>query len=211
MKTLRLLFILTALLLISFPGFTQGLSGNGNGNARGAGWLSGQLPYNARFNLEVGTSFSSFSPGTSMYGNYIAPRLEYDLSPSFTVIAGGSFSFNQYNNLPQSLVVTNNSALIRQGLTDHSLYLSGRYMFNQNLFMTGTVYSDKLHLPMLMNPGVLDYSIQGMTMGIGYRINNNISFGAEIGVNRTNNPFQLYTPFSDPMNNRWTRQSLSPF
>ena len=202
MKKALSIYLLLFFLLASFPVSSQNLFNNG-ATTRGAGWLTGQLPENARFNIEFGTSFSSFSSGTSMLGNYISPQLQYDLSPSFSIIAGGKFSFNQYGNLPKSVVVHNNSAPVQQGLTDYSMFMSGRYMINDNLFMTGTVYSDQGHMPMLMmNQGGVDYNSQGMSMGIEYRVSDNVHFGAEVGVNRTNNPYQYLSPFSDPFGNR---------
>ena len=205
MKKARLIYILIALSLITLPGFTQGLFNTGS--ARGAGWLSGQLPENARFNLELGTGFSSFSSGASMLGSYISPRLEYDLSPSFTIIAGGSFGFNQYSNLPQSLVVNNSAGPVQQGgMTDYSLFMSGRYMINDNLFMTGSVYREQGQLPpLMMNRGAMDYTSQGMSMGLEYRITDNLHFGAEVGVRRSDNPYHFYSPFSDPFNSRHSR------
>lgn len=196
--SLHLLFIL---FLTSFQVHSQGLFSPGS--ARGAGWLTGQLPENASFNLTVGTNFSSFSSGTNMLSNYISPQLQYDLSPSLSIIAGGSFSINQYGNLPQSVVVHDNVAPVQQGLNDHSLFMSGRYMINDKLFMTGTVYSEQGHMPVnLMNQGIMNFSNQGMSMGIEYRMNDNLHFGAELGVNRSDNPYQHLSPFSDPFGNR---------
>jgi hypothetical protein len=208
MKNGRIVILMVTLSLISFSGFTQSLMNQGA--TRGAGWLSGQLPdKNARFSLEMGTGFSSFSSGASMFGNYISPSLEYDLSPSFTIIAGGSFSFNQFNNMPQPLVMNtniNNTRPLQKGLSGHSLFMSGRYMINENLFMTGTVYSDQGQIPLLMSsPEIFGYKSQGMSMGLEYRISNNLHFGAEVGINRSNNPYHFNSPFSDPFNNRHNR------
>ena len=213
------IFLILGLSLVSASLFSQGLFNYRS--KRGAGWLSGQLPDNARFSLMMGTSYSSFSTGTGMFGNYISPVLEYDLTPSFTLIAGGTFSFNRYSNLPPSVVFNSNYSAMQQGLTDHSLFAAGRYMITDNLFMTGSVYREEGHLPLslmyqgipAMNPGALSYQNQGMSMGIGYRINENFQFGAEIGVRRTNNPFHHYSPFSDPFGNRYnrSRHRISPF
>lgn len=207
MKTIRIVYLLLVFLLFSLPGTGQGLFNSGA--ARGSGMLSGKLPENTRFNLEFGTGFTSFSSGGSMLGNYVAPRLEYDVNPSLTIIAGGSFSFNQYNNLPgQSLVVNNQSSLMQRGMTDHSLFVSGRYSINENLYMTGTIYREEGHLPILlmnrstMNPGAMDYKNHGMSMGFNYRISNNLHFGAEVGVRRSNSPYGSYSPFSDPFSSR---------
>jgi hypothetical protein len=216
MKKGRIVFLLVTLSLISFSGLTQSLMNQGA--TRGAGWLSGQLPdKNTRFSLEMGTGFSSFSSGASMLGNYIAPRVEYDLSPSFTIIAGGSFSFNQYNNMPQPLVMNNNinnTRPLQQGLSGHSMYMSGRYMINENLFMTGTVYSDRGQMPLsLSSPDIFEYTNQGMSMGLEYRISNNLHFGAGVGITRSNNPYHFNSPFSDPFNNRHSRSryNFSPY
>ncbi len=213
MSKLRLLYLFLALSLVLSPVFPQGPYNSGSSSR--TGWLSGQMPdKNTRFSLEVGTGFTSVASGTSMFSNYFSSRLEYDLSPSFTIITGGSFALNQYNNLPQSLVVNSNSTPAQQGLADHALFMSGRYMINENLFMTGTVYREQGHLPMLlMNRGSMDYSSQGMSMGIEYRVNDNIQFGAEVGVNRSNNPYHHYSPFSDPFNYRSgrSRNRFSPF
>ena len=203
--------IFLVLLCLSFSGYAQGLFSNRP--LRGAGLLTEGLPNNTNFSLEVGSGFSSFSSGTSVIGNFISPMLEYDISPSFTILAGGSFSFNQYSNLPQSLVVNGSGTPVQQGLTDHSLFLSGRYMINDNLFMTGSVYNEQGHIPLFMNQRMIDYSARGMTMGLEYRVSGNLRFGAEIGVNRTNNPYHLYSPFADPFNSRHrgSPYRISPF
>jgi hypothetical protein len=79
----------------------------------------------------MGTGFSSFSSGTSMLGNYISPRFEYDVNSCPHNSCRGSFSFNRYNNLPVHSVVEN--SLPMQGMTDHSLFVSGRYLLSENL------------------------------------------------------------------------------
>ncbi len=222
MKTLRTLCILLAVVLLSLPGTAQGLLNNGT--ARGAGLLSGQLPENTRFSLEMGTGFTTFSSGPNVLGNYISPRLEYDLSPDFTIVAGGSFSFNRYSNLPQQSLVINNNSAPFQGMTDHSLFVSGRYAVSENLVMTGTVYSEEGQLPMFSlsqammnrgarNQGFMEYKNHGMSMGLEYRISDNFHFGAEVGISRGNNPYGLYSPFADPFNSRRnrSRQHLFPY
>ncbi len=209
MKAIHRIYMLFFLALLSSPVFAQGLLNNNT--TRGAGMLSGSLPENARFSLELGTGFTSFSSG-SMLGSYISPTLEFDVNPSLTIIAGGSFSFNQYNNLQQRSVVNTNrmdiNAPMQQGMTDYSMFVSGRYALSENLTMTGTVYREEGQLPLFMsnpglmglrsNQGLMDYQNHGMSMGLQYRISDNLHFGAEVGVNRTNNPYQLYSPFSDP-------------
>ena len=210
MKTRAIIFI--SLLLISYSSFSQGLL-NPSGNAGGAGWLSGRLPQNTRFNLELGTSFRSFGAGAGLLRNYVSPVLQYDLSPSFTLIAGGTFSSNHFNNLPQSIVVHENTMPGRQPLNDHSLFMTGVYMLSDNFFMTGTVYREQGNLPIMMqnsgltylNRGLGSYTNEGMSMGFGYRVSEKFRFGAEIGVNRTNNPYSIYSPFSDPFNSRHYR------
>ncbi len=203
--------IFLVLLCLSFNGNAQGLFSNSP--VRGAGLLTESLPDNTNFSLEVGSGFTSFSSGTSVFGNFISPMLEYDVSPSFSIVAGGSFSFNQYSNLPQSLVVNSSGTPVQQGLTDHSLFLSGRYMINDNLFMTGSVYNEQGHIPLVMNQRMMDYSARGMTMGLEYKVSGNLRFGAEIGVNRSNNPYHLYSPFAGPFNSRHrgSPYRISPF
>lgn len=199
----RILTIITLLLVFSLTSiqvFSQNMFNTGS--SRGAGWLTGKLPENASFNLEVGTSFNSFSSGTSMLNNYFSPQLKYDLSSSLSIIAGGSFVLSQYGNLPKSIVVHGNAANMQQGFSDYSLFMSGRYTIKDNLFMTGTVYREQGHLPInTMNQGVQDYNSHGMSMGIEYRLSNNIHFGAEVGINKSDNPFFYSSPFSDPFGN----------
>jgi hypothetical protein len=203
-----------ALLLVTIPGMPQGLFNSGP--ARGAGLLSGNLPRDSRFSLEMGTGFSSFSSGTTMLGNYISPRFEYDVNSALTIVAGGSFSFNRYNNLPSGSLVEN--SLPMQGMTDHSLFVSGRYLLSENLVITGSLYREEGHLPVFSmsqammnrgahNQGFMEYRNHGMTMGFEYRITDNFHFGAQIGVNRGNNPYSLYSPYADPFRQR----SRNPF
>ncbi len=210
MKTTRFLNLVIALLLVASSSAAQGLSGSGN--TRGTGLLSGNLPENARFGLEMGTSFTSFG-GSGMLGSFISPRLEYDITPSFSMIAGGTISFNRYSDLPQPLVMNNNTASLQQGPTDYSVFMSGRYMLNDNLVMTGTVYSEEGQLPLLMmtNPALGNYSSRGMSMGLEYRITDNLRFGAEVGMNRSNNPYHLFQPYNDPFGTRRYNRSRSMF
>jgi hypothetical protein len=223
MKTLRNIYFILAFSLISAAGMSQGLLNSGS--ARGAGMLSGQLPDNTRFGIEIGTGFSSFSSGASMLGSYVSPHLEYDINPSLTIIAGGSFSFNRFNNLPgQSVVINSQSLPVNHGMTDHSLYLSGRYAINENLSMTGTVYREEGQFPLpfvnnqatlnrnSMNPGEMNYRSHGMSMGFQYRISDNFHFGAEVGVNRSNSPYYNHSPYSDPFRTRYNRsRHLFPY
>ncbi len=228
MRTSRFINLVIALWLISAAAVSQGLSATGN--ARGAGLLSGNLPENSRFGLEMGTSFTSFSSGGGMTGSYISPLFEYDLNPSFTIITGGTIAFNRYSDMPQPLVMNNNMPHAhQQGPTDYSMFMSGRYMVNDNLAVTGTVFREEGQLPLLMmmnpslggygsqgmmNPAMGEYRSHGMVMGLEYKITENLRFGAEVGMNRTNNPYHLWAPYSDPFGNRRynrTRNMFSPF
>jgi len=212
MKTKRFFHLAIVLLLVSSAATAQGLFSTGE--HRGAGLLSGNLPDNARFGLEMGTSFTSFG-GSGMLGNFISPRLEYDVSPSFTLITGGTISFNRYSGLEQPLVLNNNNntSFRQQGPTDYSVFMSGRYMINDNLMVTGTVYSEEGQLPlmMMMNPALGSYSSRGMSMGLEYRITENLRFGAEVGMNRSNNPYHLFQPYNDPFGTRRYNRSRSMF
>ncbi len=214
----RLCAISILLLIIIMPANSQSFGSDGSMLRRGL--ISGQSSENARLDLQVGTNFSSYSSGMSRFGSYISPHLQYQVNPALTIVAGGSFSFSQYNE-PTSLLVQNSMS---QGLnrpTDYSVYMSGSYKVNENLMMTGTVYNDQGNIPSILmnrgevnnglNPALTSYSSHGMSMGIQYRVSETVQFGARVGVNRTDNPYHLYSPFSTPSRSRRYGSMFHPY
>jgi long-subunit fatty acid transport protein len=82
-------------------------------------------------------------------------------------------------------------------ITTTTLFGSGSYQVNERLTVTGAAY--KTINPAFnsrLSPDKLQMEAQGVSMGVGYRINDNLHIGAEIRMQQGNSTF--YAPFANP-------------
>lgn len=155
-------------------------------------WTTQTMP---AFSLQTGAEFGMFNNG-SMLNTYLAPVFSQPLGKKLTLSAGAMISNTTFHNarmFDQAGELSDFSG----NLTTMTLFGSGSYQLNDRVTVTGAAY--KTINPAFnsrLSPDNLRMEAQGVSMGVGYRINDNLHIGAEIRMQQGNSSF--YTPFSNP-------------
>jgi hypothetical protein len=159
----------------------------------------------AKFNLQTGAGFSSGFGGGSLFNTYVAPSFNQQLGKKFTLSAGAVINNTTFSN---TMMLNNEGSFspVSGNLTTFTIFTSGAYQVNDRLTLTGSAY--KTINPAFnarLNSDNIRMEAQGMSVGVGYRIGDNMHIGAEIRMEQGNSNFyNLYTnPVSPFGNNRF--------
>jgi hypothetical protein len=140
-----------------------------------------------KFGFQAGTSFSSFGNGFSLFSNQISPHLSYQVSPKFSLEIGTTISNYNTGNTPVFSLSGDPMSASFMGISG---YAAGRYLVNDRLSISGTVYRESSVMPGLsVNPAAFEFLNQGIGVGFDYKISDKFSFGAGIQMRQTNNPW----------------------
>lgn len=146
-----------------------------------------------RFNLQTGASFSSGYGGGSMFNTFVAPSFSQPVGKKLTLSAGAVIGNTTFNNTPM-INGEGQFSPVSGNLTTFTIFTSGAYQVNDRLTVTGSAY--KTINPAFnprMNPESLRMEAQGMSVGVGYRVGENMHIGAEFRMNQGNGNF--YQPY----------------
>jgi len=182
------------------------------------------LPYNPdkkiSVRMEMGTSFSVGSGGSSLFGVYAAPHVSYKVSPKFRVNFGAMIrnsNFVNYYN-PYGFESTQR---FNDNITQTFVYVEGEYLVNDRLMIHAKGYKEiaRFNEPNV-NPRALDLDNGGVAVGFDYKVNDNFHFGAEVSIHKGNTPYNPYSPYlnnsfgprgySNPFGNR-QRSAFDPW
>lgn len=139
------------------------------------------------YKLTAGTSFISakgFGSGTS---TYIAPELTYKFTPRFHLSAGvmilrSNLPFNRYQ-----LLSNERSVVVKRGPSTRAIaYVSGDYLINSRLSVSGTLMKD-LSSPSNFNKYGYNNSFQAMSLNMDYKLTDHITIGAGVHMTQGNN------------------------
>lgn len=146
-----------------------------------------------RFNLQTGATFSSGYGGGSMFNTFVAPSFSQPLGKKLTLSAGAVIGNTTFTNTPM-INGEGEFGPVSGNLTTFTVFTSGAYQVNDRLTVTGSAY--KTINPAFnprMNPESLRMEAQGMSVGVGYRIGDNMHIGAEFRMNQGDGNF--YQPY----------------
>lgn len=166
------------------------------------------VPQNkVNYSLETGSMFY----GGAMKGStfYVAPSFTYAFSKKFSMQGGVMFMNNNYSYTANQVFGQPDTRLFSQpSKYETVVYAKGNYQVNNRLTFTGTVvknFSD--------NSGMQNQSwnnnFQMMSMGMNYKLSDNITLGAGLRVMQGSgyyNPYQFgnSSPFYPSMFNNDT-------
>jgi len=153
---------------------------------------------NPDISLQLGSSFLSMGKGNYGFRNFIRPGISYDLSQRFRLTTGIQFSSEQYTFAGSS----DQESLFQGSYNRVSVFASGEYLINERVSIFGTAVKD-LNTPQYrpMHPLAQDLDYQSLSVGVNYRLSDNVHFGAEV---RFNNQPEYW--FSNPYNSSLYRQ-----
>ena len=142
-----------------------------------------------KFNLQTGASFNSGFGGGSLFNTFVAPSFSQPLGKKFTISAGAIIGNTTFSNT-QMLNSEGQFSPVSGNLTTFTIFTSGAYQVNDRLTVSGSAY--KTINPAFnprMNPENLRMEAQGMSVGVGYRIGDNMHIGAEFRMNQGDGSF----------------------
>lgn len=154
------------------------------------------------FQMEVGTSFGTAFGGGNFMTTYVAPHISYRVSPKFSINAGaiiaqGMGSFYSETK-PYGLYGYSTPMYPRS-----FVYIEGDYKVSDRLTLTGTAYKEIDVFNQNPNSSTnFDTDINGVIMGVDYKIRENIYIRGEIELSNGRNPYRHpgMDPWRSPFN-----------
>ena len=148
--------------------------------------------FQPKINLFLGSSFHSFGCGNTFFSTHVTPELSLPVTKKFSVEVGMGYS----------------TLFIGHGETSNglspghygTLFIKGNYKINEQLTISTTGYKTFNLQPVSqqekLNPHALDFSNQGISINLNYKVNDNFRIDASFSYDkRQYNPF-LYAPFT---------------
>ncbi len=154
-------------------------------------------PFNSpSFGMSLGSSFSSGFNGGGMFSQSIAPHLQWSPGQRWELVVGTIFSSSQMNGINSFSPLLNSQAgaqAMPQRMFSNTVYASGAYQVNNKLTLTGSTWLEHNNMPQgfeaQMNPMAFGGNGKGMMIGLDYRLNENLRFGAEVRMSSGFNPY----------------------
>lgn len=151
--------------------------------------------------VQLGTSFTSSFTGSPMMLSYIAPTLNFNISPRFNLSVGGvlmnnhTSAFNQFD--PGSM---DQGILPGRLNSDFALFASGNWLVNNKLLVYGSAYTSKFsennYSPFRLNSSSFRKNhFDRFTLGAKYKLSNALTIGAQVEYNDGLNPYYRFNPY----------------
>jgi hypothetical protein len=145
---------------------------------------STQTIFQPKVNVSIGASFSAFSGG-SAFNTWVMPQITMPLAQRWNISFGMGYSNTNYNGLNQWSGGQNNA---QYGM----LYVSGQYLMNEKITLTGTAYKKWLLNPAsngdVMNNGYMDFSTQGVILDVNYKVTDHFQINVGMEYRQQSNP-----------------------
>ena len=159
----------------------------------------GFIPKKITSGVQLGSYFTSFSGNGSSLSTYVSPHISYSLSKRFRINTGITIiNTNLFGIKP--LYSLNRETALNGNFTNVLVYLSGDYLVNDRLMLSGTIYKEIN----LFNsvPGKNYFSnntIQGGYLKVDYKVFENFHVEAGFGYSKGGYPYNNY--FGSPCPN----------
>jgi len=134
------------------------------------------------FSMEMGVGVSGSKSGFGTY-TYVAPFLNYQISPRFRIDVGASYIQGFRNNYSNEL----------QGFGSNPSYLSlfarGNYLVSDKLIISGAVYKTfDLNKPQTSDLNTQKRTLDnyGIMVGAEYKITEHLTIGAQLNISDRN-------------------------
>jgi hypothetical protein len=150
-----------------------------------------KVSYNAdvKYNVNVGTSISSFGRDLSGYNYYVAPSASIPISKKTTLTVGFIMNQTQYSGLMMGEGGMQNKTISH---TQAIVYASGSHQINPNITVFASGYYD---MNSRNNPsGVASnpyspYGSEGFSLGAEFKIGEKTRIGIHVQYDKGGNPY----------------------
>lgn len=129
--------------------------------------------------LQAGAGFSVFGK-ESVFNNWVAPQVNFELSPRFHLALGTMVMHNNLNSFSGSM---NNEQFNSKnsGFTQYFLFAQGEYFLNDNISITGTTMHELPNLT--INSQASNYNSVGMNIKLSDNFSISTSYTFSKGIN----------------------------
>ena len=167
-----------------------------------------------KVDVQLGTSFTSSFTGSPMMSSYIAPTLNFNISPRFNLRVGGVL-MNYFTSEFNQFVPGGMEQVILPGRLnyDFALFASGNYLVNKKLLVYGSAYTSKFsannYSPFRLNSSSFRKNhFDRFTLGAKYKLSNAFTIGAQVEYSDVLNPYR-FNPYG--RSSYRSRSLYSPF
>ena len=152
------------------------------------------VPGDMGFSLEAGAGYTNYG-GSSLFSTWSSPAAAYNLSERFRLKGGVTL----YHRFPDH----RESVFAPYPISGTRVFVSGDYLVNHNLMISGTVFRDfSLRDPAVLNDQVMkNKGYEGMILNLEYSPAKNVKINASFEYSNRPafyhpNPFHHHSPFS---------------
>ena len=204
MKT-RLLLLFLLLIVMLPKGFSQ-VDSTAVMSPRGSQLISphspgGFVPNKFNTTVRMGSQFSSTAGFGSAFSTFIIPEVSYGLSKRVSITGGIGLINTTYTGIRTDFL---SEEKMSDNLSTGLVYLSGRYLLNEKVVVTGSAYKlfdlsgNAITYPYRNQQG------QGFNLNVDYKLAEGVHLQAGFGYHQQSYPFRSATsPLyrSDPFSN----------
>jgi hypothetical protein len=160
--------------------------------------------------VQFGSSFTSFGNYGSAFSTSISPYLSYPISKRFSVSGGITFTNTSMFGIKPFYASTETTSM-NGNFTSALLYVSGDYLVNDRLRISGTLYKEiNLYNSVPTNFPYSKPEVQGGYMKVDYKVFENFHIEAGFGFSQGGSPYNSYQSVF-PYQNTGFPYSSSPF
>ena len=151
--------------------------------------------------VQLGTSFFSSFTGSPMMSSYIAPTLNFNISPRFKLSVGGVLMNNHTSVFNQFVPGSMEQGILPGRLnSDFALFASGNYLVNKKLLVYGSAYTSKFSANNYSSFRFNSSSFRKnhfdqFTLGAKYKLSNAFTIGAQVEYSDGLNPYYRFNPY----------------
>jgi hypothetical protein len=152
----------------------------------------GFIPGKITSGVQLGTFFNSFSGHGSSFSTYVSPHISYSVNSKLRINAGVTiFNSSLYGVKPWYSM--NQESALNGNFTNGLIYVSGDYLVNDRLQVSGTLFKEfnLLNSVAGYNPYGKN-NAQGAFMKVDYKVFENFHIEAGFGYSKGVDPYSHY-------------------
>jgi len=143
---------------------------------------------NVKYNVNVGTSFSSFGRDMSGFNYYVAPSATIPVSKKTNITVGIVMNQTQYSGLMMTEGGVQNKVMSH---TQAIVYASGSHQINPNVTVFASGYYDmnSRNAPQGYRNPYSRYGSEGFSVGAEFKIGEKTRIGIQVQYDKGGNPY----------------------
>ncbi|HLN54130.1 MAG TPA: hypothetical protein VK212_10515 [Lentimicrobium sp.] len=149
-------------------------------------------------NISSGVNFGRLSSG-NYFQSFLSPSIGFPVNKRLSVSTGITYSYSRLNDVPVLELGTGSIKRISGDINTLTINAAGLYRVNDKMHVTGSVYKTlNPSFNARLSSDALQMEAKGMSVGIGYQLNENTYIGAEFRMEQGNSVF--YNPYNNSFN-----------